>query len=170
LALAPGWRRGALLVPALLLGTTVNTLGIAVHYGTLYKVASRVEATTLESFQFDPRWNHARFNARVLGAWLRRATGGTAPPYSNPTYGWMAPLPAELVPREVDLGELARPQPVALRVLVDGQTPELKAAAFGLVAAGLLGTLLLALSCRRSSLSGGRGAAPDDALPPAATP
>lgn len=149
LALTARPRPKALLVAAVLVGGIVNGLGMAVHYGTLYKTAHQVEATTLGSFQFDPRWHHARFNARVLAGWMGDPRG-VAPshPYANPAIGWMTGLPAEVAPKVADLGKLARPQPVALRVLIVGETPSLRPFAWSLVVAGALGTWLLFLSCR----------------------
>ena len=148
------------LLLALVVGGAINVLGAAVHYGTLYKTASRVEATTLGSFQFDPRWHHARFNAWVLASWLRGPTGiPPSHPFSNPAYGWMEGLPPEVAPRVVDLGELARPQPVALRVLVDGEFPALRPVAWTLVAMGIFGSVLVVVSCRRSRGGAGGSAA-----------
>ncbi len=139
-----------------LAGLVVNALGASVHYGALYKATLAAGENSLEVLQYDPRWNHPRFNAWVLGEWARapRDVANRSHPFPLGRHWWWTD--AEPTPRaggSVDLTPLIRPQPLALRVLVGGEAPALRPIAGLQLAFGALGLGVLHL-LRRAALAG----------------
>jgi hypothetical protein len=144
------WRlRRVLLRGAVAFGLAVNLLGVLVFYGTLAGTAWAVEPTSLGTFQTDLRWNHPRFNVRILSAWIENLREpGMPATFANPVPWWLVKAPDAREPRTVRLGKSAAPQPAILRVLVSGEEPRLVPFAVALVAAGILGAALLVLLLR----------------------
>ena len=112
---APGSRRRrTLLGAAVLFGSAVNLLGVLVTYGTLCGTAWAVEPTTLGTFQTDLRWNHPRFNLRILSAWVENLREPAMPAtFENPVVWWLQKANDAREPRKVRLGKTAAPQPVS---------------------------------------------------------
>jgi len=112
------WRGEKFLLPATaLLGLLINLPGVLVPYTSLHLATIRSEHSTLPALQYDPRFNHVRFNYHLLQIWLATKAGGAQQPvwWPPPTRWWFerpAALPAE---QTVDLREWALPQPVLLK-------------------------------------------------------
>ena len=60
------------LIAAVFAGFLVAGLGALFSYGHMQTVATQAGQATLQNFQSNPVWNHARFNARLLAVWLSR--------------------------------------------------------------------------------------------------
>ncbi len=58
------------LIASVVLGLGINFLGAFFGYGQMQSVATHTEQNTLENFQGNTVWNHVRFNARLMRAWL----------------------------------------------------------------------------------------------------
>jgi hypothetical protein len=108
------WRREVPLLAAMSIGTAVSFLGAFFYYGILHNAAIDSSQATLETIQHDPRWNHARFNLKLLQVWRSQRSGreGEAEQWPPPPHWWFE-RPADAPPdKTVDLRELAVPQPV----------------------------------------------------------
>lgn len=111
------WRRQKSLLAAVVLGTAFSFLGVCFHYGVLYLSASRASQSTLEALQGDARFNHVRFNWRLLQVWGRERLGMAGRPELWPPEPlWFYERPDD-APRlkQVDLREVAIPIPVLFR-------------------------------------------------------
>lgn len=152
-----GWRREAPLLAAAVVGVVVSFLGSSFYYGSLHNAATMTSQNALELLQFDPRFNHIEFNARLLKLWATEKLGGAneAEPWPAP-YHWWFQKPSDAAPeRTVDLRAFAIPFPLALRGWSDSLpvTP----AQYRVLQTLLLGSLLfsLALFGRLAYLSSG---------------
>ena len=111
------WRRQKLLLAAVILGAACSFLGVSFHYGVLYVASSRSSQSTLEAVQGDARFNHVRFNWRLLSVWGRERLGLASQPEKWPPEPfWWFERPDD-APRlkQVDLREMAIPVPVLFR-------------------------------------------------------
>ncbi len=127
-------------------GLAINLLGTSVHYSALFKATLAAREDTLEALQFDPLWNHPRFNAWILEEWARapRSPRAEPHPYSLDRRWWWTDVPGVPPPsRSVDLATLVRPQPLVLRVLVGREAPPLRPIALLLLVLGGQGLYLL---------------------------
>jgi hypothetical protein len=103
------------------LGLAVNLPGAVVTYGSLHLAATDSSRATLTALQYDPAFNHVRFNYRLLGLWLAAKFGRANQPVPwPPPPAWWFAKPADAAPEKVvDLRQWAMPQSVLLR----GWTP-----------------------------------------------
>ncbi len=111
------WRREAPLLVAAVVGVVVSFLGSSFYYGNLHNAATMTSQNALELLQFDPRFNHIEFNARLLKLWAAKRFGGTdEPEYWPASYHWWFQKPPDAAPEKaVDLRAFAIPFPLALR-------------------------------------------------------
>jgi hypothetical protein len=124
-------------------GVFVSFLGISFYYGKLHVAAQRTSHSSLESLQFDPNWNHIRFNRELLRTWRRG--GGEASPWPPPPHWWWE-RPADIPPeRTIDLRTMASPQPRLLGSLRPGKTSPDSAARLELASLATGFLVLLAL-------------------------
>jgi len=111
-------RRDAPLIAALVIGALVSGLGSFFYYGALPHAAWLANQSTVENLQYDPVWNHIRFNARLVDVWLKRPIlGFPADPMWTPQHIWLfRRAPSGVSPwKPVNLAPLARPQPALVR-------------------------------------------------------
>ncbi len=124
-------------------GLAVSALGVLFYYGSLMGAANATTTLTLESLQGDLTWNHPRFNARLLRAWL---SAGTVPFVIRRERIWNYHDPnPPLAWRPFDVRVLAVPQPFLLVRARNGTERALKGAC---VLAGIAGMLLVSASAR----------------------
>ena len=157
------FRRKTILATVLVLGFLVSWLGSLFYYGALARAATMAAQSTVENFQYEPDWNHIRFNARLFDVWLGRpALGLSAERLWTPEEIWLfrkAPPDAPAW-KTVDLVPLAHPQP-ALLSQWRRRTPAMKEwwfvfpVGFGLGVV-LLGTLVLRVRALPGRARGGR--------------
>lgn len=150
--LRPG--REAPFAAAAVFGLGVSLLGVLFYYGALMAAANATTTLTLESLQGDVTWNHPRFNARLLRAWL---SGLSRPELIARERVWNFADPNRpLEWNAFDLRVLATPQP---RVLSPSRNPSDRRLKWACVAAALAGMLALE-GARRAARreSGGAGA------------
>lgn len=136
------WRREKLLLATGLLGAAVSLLGVLFFYGQMHTAATNAGHATLEALQYDPRWNHIRFNWQLLQTWARQRWGqGEQPqPWPPPPHWWFE-RPADTPPEKtVDLRTYALLQPLALRA----RPPTISYGTFSMLRLG--GLLALAFS------------------------
>jgi hypothetical protein len=109
------FRSEAPIVISLVFGLVVSFLGAFFSYGALQHVASQTRQATLETFQSDLVWNHVRFNARLLGAWL--TAGDDADVVWTPTHHpWdFTGRSREAPPLSVNLREVMTPHSILVR-------------------------------------------------------
>jgi hypothetical protein len=99
------------------LGLLVNLPGALVAYPWLHVAATESSRNTLTAFQYDPAFNHVRFNYRLLGLWMAGKFGGAnqPAPWPPPTAWWFSE-PTDATPEKtVDLRKWATPQSAMLR-------------------------------------------------------
>jgi hypothetical protein len=108
------WRREAPLLGLALLGLVVSFLGSFFAYTHLHSAAMRSGQSTLEALQSDLRWNHVRFNLKLLQIRMRaRWSSESEPQPWPPAPHWWFERPADAPPEKtVDLREMAVPQPI----------------------------------------------------------
>ena len=113
------WRREIPLVALAMVGIGVSFLGVFFYYGTLHFAATRSTYPTIEAFQYEPEWNHIRFNARLLEEWIHgpRPIGQEAswPPARHRWYPAPGESPLANPERTINLRDYAKPQPVLFR-------------------------------------------------------
>ncbi|MEP7340307.1 MAG: hypothetical protein ABI977_21420 [Acidobacteriota bacterium] len=106
-----------------LLGLLVNLPGALVAYTGMPLAATDSSRSTLTALQYDPEFNHVRFNYRMLGIWLAAKFGGANQPvlWPPPPTWWFA-KPADAAPEKtVDLRQWATPHSVLLRSYPQGK-------------------------------------------------
>lgn len=138
------WRREKLLWATGFTGVAVSLLGVLFFYGQLHKAASDAGQATLEALQYDPRWNHVRFNWQLLqlSAKQRGGQSGQPQPWPPPPHWWFE-RPADTQPEKtVDLRAYARLQPLALRT----RPPAIPHSVFSMLRCGHLLALTFSLS------------------------
>jgi hypothetical protein len=99
------------------LGLLINLPGALVAYPWLHVAATESSRNTLTAFQYDPAFNHVRFNYRLLELWMAGKFGGAKQPalWPPPPAWWFAE-PADAAPEKtVDLRKWATPQSAMLR-------------------------------------------------------
>jgi hypothetical protein len=98
-------------------GFCVAFLGAFFTYGSLQGAATLADQDTIEAYQGDVVWNHIRFNARLLGIWMKnRNTATSEPSMWVPAHHWFYAVPAGAPPwKPVDLGPFAHPQSISMR-------------------------------------------------------
>jgi hypothetical protein len=103
------------------LGLLVNLPCALVAYTGLHLAATNSSRSTLTALQYDPAFNHVRFNYRLLGLWLAAKFGrAQQPALWPPPPAWWFAKPLDAAPEKVvDLRQWATPQSVILR----GWTP-----------------------------------------------
>lgn len=109
-------RRDLPLLALAVLGLLVSLPGALVSYTRLHQAAINSEQSTLTALQYDPTWNHVRFNYKLLNLWLNPQRGASQSPaqWPPPPRWWFeSPATAPLL-KTIDLRELATPQPLVL--------------------------------------------------------
>ena len=111
------WKREALTLGLCALGAAISLLGSLFPYGWLHIAATRSSHATLEALQYDPAWNHLRFNWQLLRVTVRGQAGGSTQPEAwPPPRHWWFSKPEDTPPEKTfDLRELALPQPMLLQ-------------------------------------------------------
>ncbi|HMV49055.1 MAG TPA: hypothetical protein PKC13_08415 [Blastocatellia bacterium] len=94
------------------LGLFVTLPGVLIPYTSLHQAMTRSERATLPALQYDPIFNHVRFNYLLLRIWLKAPD---APVSWPPAPLWWFEKPVDAVAKTVDLREWASPQPAMLR-------------------------------------------------------
>lgn len=105
------------LAAATLLGLLVTVPGVLIAYTSLHQAATRSNRATLTAIQYDPAFNHVRFNYRLLRLWLAAQFGGARQPSLwPPPQSWWFDKPTDAASdKVVDLREWATPQPALMR-------------------------------------------------------
>ncbi len=101
-------KRKTMLFAAVVFGLMVSFLGSVFYYGLLYNAANATGTSTLERLLNDPRFNHIRFNLRLLRC---RLAPGTEQ-WPEPEYWWFAKPPDAPPERSLNLCNYSRPQPL----------------------------------------------------------
>ncbi len=104
------WRKQLLLLALLAIGFWVSLLGSLFPYTALHQAAMQSSQSTLEHIQHDLRWNHIRFNWRLLRLWVRGDSQTEMWP--APSRWWFAKPEDAPQEKSVDLREFAKPQPI----------------------------------------------------------
>jgi len=99
------------------LGTIISLLGSLFYYGSLHIAAIQTSQNTIEALQYDIRWNHLRFNLKLLQVWLHTRTtpAGISEVWPPPQHWWFKRPPDALPPKSVNLDKFAVPQPTLIR-------------------------------------------------------
>jgi hypothetical protein len=108
------WRAEAPLLALASAGLAVSFLGAFFPYPPLHVAAMRSGQSTLEALQYDLRWNHVRFNLKLLQIWAHgRVSSNIEPQPWPPALHWWFERPPDTPPEKtVDLREMASPQPM----------------------------------------------------------
>lgn len=111
------WRRELAFLTLLVFGFWCSLLGGLFSYDALHKAAIDSSQATLDAIQYDPRWNHVRFNSALLKTWLGDSLKSSSQPQLwPPAKRWWFTKPLEAPPEKtVDLREFAAPQILLLR-------------------------------------------------------
>jgi len=132
-------------------GFAVSLLGVLFYYGSLTAAANSTTALTLESLQGDLTWNHPRFNARLLAAWL---SGGAGPVVVPRERVWDFQDPNRPIAwRPFDVRVLATPQP---RVLSRSSNPSDRRLRWACVVAAVAGAICLGGAVRAARSRSGQ--------------
>lgn len=103
-------KRQSMLVAAAAFGLMVSFLGCIFYYGALHKAANAAGSSTLENLLNDPRFNHPRFNLKLL----RSRFSSTGEQWPQPERWWFEKPPDAPVQSSVNLRDYARLQPAML--------------------------------------------------------
>lgn len=131
------WKWKTLLGTAAAFGFAVSALGSIFYYGKLHTAATNIGNSTIENFLNDPRFNHPRFNLKLLQSRIF----STDEQWPIPERWWFDQPPDVTPPSTVNLRDYAQPQPLMLNSAKAGKL------AFCLRMALLAGTALLAFAC-----------------------
>ncbi|MBS1789506.1 MAG: hypothetical protein JST85_17410 [Acidobacteria bacterium] len=131
------WKWKSLLAAATSFGLAVSFLGSLFYYGQLHSAARDSETSTLEHFLNDPRFNHPRFNLKLLNCWLFSRDEQ----WPAPDRWWFDKPPDAPNPVTVNLRDYVQPQPLMLN------SSKSRFLAICLKGAFLLGSSLLAFVC-----------------------
>ncbi|MBS1788736.1 MAG: hypothetical protein JST85_13495 [Acidobacteria bacterium] len=107
------WKREILTVVFLVAGFAVSLLGSFFSYDALHLAAIKTSQATLDTLQYDPRWNHVQFNWELMKVWGKGQFGDSQPKlWPSPRHWWFE-KPEDAPPDKiVDLREFADPQPL----------------------------------------------------------
>lgn len=149
------WRKEIPLLILVISGMAVSFLGAVFYYGNLQGAAMMSSHATIEKLQYDPNWNHIRFNAQLMRIWLQTRAAGAAvknEPWPPAEIRWYpGPNEAPLVEtKQVDLNMYAVPLPAITR----GTGPAtffLRVYRAGFVISFLLGAALLVWLGRKAA-------------------
>ncbi len=101
------------LLASLVLGFAVSLLGSLFAYGVMANAAIRSSQATLDEFQYDPKWNHIRFNWELTRVWVRGNLGSSSQLEPWPPHRGCYTQPVGLTQeKQVDLREFSQPQPI----------------------------------------------------------
>ncbi len=128
------WKWKTLLATTAAFGLAVSFLGSIFYYGQLHSAASKSGNATIENFLNDPRFNHPRFNLKLLQSRIFSNDEQWPPPER----WWFDKPPDAPTQPTVNLRDYAQPQPLILN------SSEARKLAFCLRMAFLLGGSLLA--------------------------
>ena len=112
------WKRELLTAALLVLGIAFSLLGSFFPYVSLHNAATQSSQATLEALQYNPDWNHLRFNWQLMKVWVRGSFGDSAKTELwPPSPHWWFTKPDD-APQEktADLRASARPQPLLAQV------------------------------------------------------
>jgi hypothetical protein len=114
------WRREG---PLLALGTTgaaISLLGVLFYYGAVHQAMTEVRENTLETLQYDTRWNPIRFNAALFRGWITGdANRGVAIQWPPDSHRWFPSVEEGFrarAPERVNIQPFAVPQPYVFQV------------------------------------------------------
>lgn len=130
------WKWKSLLTTAAAFGLAVSFLGSFFYYGQLHSAARDSATSTLEHFLNDPRFNHPRFNLKLLSCRMFSRDEQ----WPAPDRWWFEAPPDAPTPVIVNLRDYAQPQPLMLN------SSKSRVLAFGLRISFFLGVALLALT------------------------
>jgi hypothetical protein len=108
------WRKELPLLASAIVGLAVSFLGSFFAYTPLHIAAINSGQSTLEALQYDLRWNHVRFNLKLLQIWTRaRWSPVTEAQPWPPAQHWWFERPSD-APQEktIDLRGMAAPQSI----------------------------------------------------------
>jgi len=137
------------------LGVAVSFVGSLFYYGTLQRVATQTSQATIENFEYNPNWNHIRFNAKLLRLWFRGQTNGHLneiepwPPVQTRWYpvGGEGPY---VETKQVSLDDYAIPQAMMLQNWPGPHSLRLRLYRASFFVSLLLGSLMLVWAGRRA--------------------
>ena len=112
------WARHAAFAALIAIGAYVSFLGAFFSYGSLHAAQHATGQQTLEAIQYDPVWNHIRFNDRLLAIWLRSDEPPPHRTWWTAEHRWFFTAPRGAQPwKSVDLLNHANPQSSMIRTL-----------------------------------------------------
>ncbi len=108
------WKREALTLALLVLGMAISLLGSLFSYGALHLAATQSSQATLEALQYDPAWNHLRFNWQLFRIWVRSDSDNSNQSawWPPPRHWWFAKPEGTPPENPIDLKSVAQPQPL----------------------------------------------------------
>lgn len=113
------WRRETPLLALTVWGVAVSFLGVFFYYGSLHLAATQAIHPTIEAFQYEPEWNHIRFNAKLMQEWIHGSRpDGDIAPWPPPRHRWYPEndeLPMMNPEKTANLHDYALPQPLIFR-------------------------------------------------------
>lgn len=133
-AIRSNWKWNTLLAATTVFGLAVSFLGSIFYYGQLHSAASNIGNSTIENFLNDPRFNHPRFNLKLL----QSRVFSKDEQWPTPERWWFNKPPDVPTPQTVNLRDYAQLQPLMLN------SSEAKRLAFCLRGVFLVGGALLA--------------------------
>lgn len=131
------WEWKILLPTAAVFGLAVSFLGTVFYYGSLHSAASASGSSTLEHLLNDPRFNHPRFNLKLLQSRIFSKDEQ----WPAPERWWFDKPPDAPTQPTVNLRDYSQPQPLIVN------SAQAKGLANCLRATLVLGVVLLAFSC-----------------------
>lgn len=110
------WRHQLLTLALLVMGFAVSLLGVFFPYVSLHNAATQSSKATLAALQYDPEWNHIRFNWQMFRVWVRESSGNSQPQLWPPPPRWWFAKPEDApTEKTVDLRKFARPQAILMQ-------------------------------------------------------
>lgn len=107
------WKKELPVLALFSLGLSISLLGSFFSYSHLHNAAIKSSQATLETLQFDPTWNHVRFNWQLMKVWVDGNSDSSHPKLWPPPHHWWFSRPEDApAEKTVDLREFAYPQPM----------------------------------------------------------
>jgi hypothetical protein len=139
------WRKQLPLLALAIVGLAVSFLGSFFAYTPLHIAAIKSGQSSLEALQYDLRWNHVRFNLKLMQIWASARWSPITEAQSwPPALHWWFERPTD-APQEktVDLREMASPQSILVRGW--GEAISIPKQYYRVLRFGLLTSLLMSL-------------------------
>jgi hypothetical protein len=160
------WRSEKAFMALTLAGVVTTLPGALVSYASLHFAAMESSHSTLTALQYDPAWNHIRFNYKLLQIDVASRFGKAGQPVMwPPPQRWWFERPPDAPPeRSVDLRRWAVPQ----AVLLESRVPNsVSGTAYRWLRAGCLLALCVSLALFAWQLRLATGAALERTRAPA---